>query len=52
MKAMSKVLEAEVKKVSVDYNQIVRDIKLKKVINKSKTKEFKLDYDKRIILEE
>lgn len=52
MKTMKKVLDGEVKKLSVDYNQIVRDVKTKKLINKPITKEFKLEYDKRMVTEE
>lgn len=39
MKSMKKILEGEVTKVPVDYNQIVNDVKSKKLINKPINKE-------------
>lgn len=47
-KVMKNVMEDEVnKKVGVDYNQIIRDVKSKKLVNKPITKEFKMEYDPR-----
>ncbi|XP_022201924.1 uncharacterized protein LOC120353948 [Nilaparvata lugens] len=52
MDSMKKILEGEIKKVAIDYNQICRDVKTKKLVNKHVTKDFKLDYDKRAVLGE
>ena len=38
IKSMKKILEDDVKKVPVEYNQMVRDVKSKKLINKPITK--------------
>ncbi|XP_039294128.1 uncharacterized protein LOC120353641 [Nilaparvata lugens] len=52
MNSMKKILEGETKKVAIDYDQICRDVKTKKLVNKLVTKDFKLDYDKRAVLGE
>ena len=52
IKSMKKILEGDVKEVTVNYNQIVRGVKSKKLINQPIINEFKLDYHKRMIMEE
>ena len=39
------------KKILIKYNNIVRDKLSKNIINKSLTKEFLFNYDKRIIIQ-
>ena len=52
MESMRRVLDGAIKNVTVEYNQIARDVHTKKLVNKQISKAFTLDYDKRMIMPE
>src|SRR5436190_19772438 len=50
MDTMRSVLEGSITSVTVNYNQIVRNIHTKQLVNKQVAKRFTMDYDKRSIV--
>jgi hypothetical protein len=52
MEEMIKILNKEVDKILLEYNQITKNRKTHSLVNKTVQKKFKLDYDKRVMLPE
>lgn len=50
--SMRALLNGDEENIKIEYIQIARDVNTKQLVNKSITKKFNLDYDKRIILDE
>lgn len=49
---MKLIVEGELANVKLNYNTITRDKVSKQLVNKRTSKTFKLEYDKRMMLEE
>jgi hypothetical protein len=49
---MKKIINREIDKVQLSYKMITRNAKSKTLVNKDTTKEFKFEYDKRMIVPE
>ena len=50
--SMKKIIDKEIDNVHLSYNMITRNAKNKTLVNKETTKEFKFDYDKRMVITE
>ena len=52
MESMKKIIEKDIDKVHLSYKMITRNVKNKTLVNAETNKEFKFEYDKRMIIPE